>query len=269
MANTAKVSTGKVEGQFIVGVIDGPDEDDEPDLIPATGTITFTTNVPYFPVPAGEPNPFTILRTTMVGVLDDEGYLCTPSTAFNEPPRRGFKLIATDSENLSVVDWTWTATPMFKDVNGTSLGSAIPAFSFHVPSGSVQDLTELVKLPASSGTPLARGPQGDAGDQVPVTTAQWEGTVGLLEYPQTYLATLKANTTLVLPPNPLATKSGTITLVLTQDSTGGRTITWPPNVLWPEGIKPQPTLGAGTISVFHLLWSGAQWLGLVGGRAFA
>jgi hypothetical protein len=74
--------------------------------------------------------------------------------------------------------------------------------------------------------------------------------------------------TLVLP-TPGATKSGTITLVLTQDATGSRTITWPAGVKWPDGIAQQPAAAANSTSVIHLLWTGTMWLGLLGGKSFA
>jgi hypothetical protein len=81
---------------------------------------------------------------------------------------------------------------------------------------------------------------------------------------------LSANvTSMALPTSPIALQSGTVTLVLTQDATGGRTITWPVGVKWTDGIPQQPATGANTVSVFHLLWTGTQWLGMLGGKSFA
>jgi hypothetical protein len=74
---------------------------------------------------------------------------------------------------------------------------------------------------------------------------------------------------MTLPTSPVSLQSGTITLVLQQDATGNRTITWPVGVKWPDGIVQQPAAAANSISVIHLLWTGTQWLGLVGGKSFA
>lgn len=152
MALPANISTGRVEGQFIVGVADGADPDDEPDFIPAQGTIAFTASTPYLPNPTATPNPVTMLKTTIVGILDSEGYVCTPDDVDKtKPGRRGIRLVATDDNDASVTGWTWTATPRFKDVNGTRLDNIIPAFSFGLPSDSTIDLTTVVKVPSAQG----------------------------------------------------------------------------------------------------------------------
>lgn len=116
-----------------------------------------------------------------------------------------------------------------------------------------------------------QGIQGNPGDMVPVVgPASISGTVDILttDLPTTRLRTLAGNVTFTLP-TPASTLSATITFVFTQDSTGGRTITWPAAVKWPDGIAQQPAAAANTTSVIHLLWTGAQWLGLVGGKSFA
>lgn len=152
MALPANISTGRVTGQFIVGVADGVDVDDEPDFIAASGTVAFTASTPYLPNPTASPNPVTMLKTTILAVLDGEGYICTPSP---EDPtvagRRGIRLVATDDPDASVEGWTWKATPQFLNVNGTVIHDAIKTFDFALPSGATVDLTTVVKVPASQG----------------------------------------------------------------------------------------------------------------------
>lgn len=143
------VSTGRVTGQFIVGVTDGDDADQDPDVIPAAGFVTFTASVPYLPDPTASPNPVTILQTSIVAVLDPEGYLCTPLTGSLDPGYRGVRLFATDDPDVSVVGWTWTATYKFATVAGAPL--AIPTHSFAVPSDGTVDLTTVIKVPSSTG----------------------------------------------------------------------------------------------------------------------
>lgn len=115
-----------------------------------------------------------------------------------------------------------------------------------------------------------QGVQGNPGDLVPTASGSVSGAITLTtaEYPSTRSWTLTGNVTLTLP-TPAADKSGTITLILTQDATGGRTITWPAAVKWPEAIAQQPAAGASTVSVVHLLWTGTAWLGVMGGKSFA
>jgi len=143
------IATGRVTGQFLAGVVDGVDDDQDPDAVPAAGFVTFTASVPYLPDPTAAPNPATILTTSVVAVLDNEGYLCTPAQGTLEPSYRGVRLIATDDPDLSVSGWTWNATYSFSTVAGQKL--AIPTHSFAVPSGGVVDLTTVVKVPSSAG----------------------------------------------------------------------------------------------------------------------
>lgn len=169
MAVPANFSTGRVTGQFIVGVVDGPDEDDEPDFIPASGVIAFTASTPYLPHPSASPNPVTMLKTTILAVLNDEGYICTPDPDdHSRPGRPGIRLVATDDPGASVEGWTWNATPQFLNVNGTVIHDAIKTFNFALPGGSTVDLTTVVKVPASQGigteqaAALAAAAQADA-----------------------------------------------------------------------------------------------------------
>lgn len=150
MAMPANVGTGKVEGRFIVGVADGADPDDEPDAIPAAGTITFTASVPYLPNPTSAPTPSTLLKVPIVAHLDSEGYLCTPDPA--DPSKagaRGIRLVATDDPDLSVQGWTWNVTYSFVTVNGVR--PQIAAHSIALPTGASVDLTTVVKVPSSPG----------------------------------------------------------------------------------------------------------------------
>lgn len=150
MALPANIDTGLVAGRFIVGVVDGPDPDDEPDAIPAQGTVTFTASVPYLPDPTSAPSPVTVLKVPISGVLDAEGYLCVPDhTDPSKAGKRGVRLIATDDPDLSVQGWTWTVSYAFQVVNGVR--PQIATHSIAVPSGSTVDLTTVMKVPSSAG----------------------------------------------------------------------------------------------------------------------
>lgn len=67
------------------------------------------------------------------------------------------------------------------------------------------------------------------------------------------------------PTFPTATAGRQFTLILKQDSTGGRTVSWPSGtVRWPSGTAP--TLSAlNKTDVISFLADGTYWLGFVGG----
>ena len=77
--------------------------------------------------------------------------------------------------------------------------------------------------------------------------------------------TLTANTTLTLP---TATAGAQGTLLLTQDATGSRTVTWPANVRWAGGTAPTTTATAGRTDAISFLAVGTYWLGFVGGQNY-
>jgi len=150
------LSTGRVHGRFIIAVIDGPDPGDEPDVIPAKGRIVFKASIEYTTVGEGA-DAVTMILAPVVGVLDDEGYLCTPHPETGEPMYRGVVLTATDDPGMSVTGWTWSADYRF-DPSGT-VTYKIPAHSFELPSMADRDLSTLVKVPSSPGygLPQAEG----------------------------------------------------------------------------------------------------------------
>lgn len=268
MALPTNISYGTVVGQFLAALQDGSDPDKIPEGVSMKGTVTFIASPVYVLDYNSAPNPVTIVKTPIVCELDSEGYLCSPYKAADSPLSRGVTLIATDDPDLLPVGWTWTVMFNLTDPNGARV--SLPTQNILVPAGLTTDLTTVMNVATSNGTVITKGEQGEPGDVVGVTTGSWTGAVSLLSYPQTYLATLTGNvTSLTLPTSPYALESGTVTLVLTQDATGGRTITWPVSVKWPDGIAQQPAAGANTISIIHLLWTGQNWLGMVGGKSFA
>jgi hypothetical protein len=68
---------------------------------------------------------------------------------------------------------------------------------------------------------------------------------------------LNNNCTLTFP-TPLAGAS--ITLILTQDSTGSRLVTWPSNVFFPSHVAPTLSTGANKVDIFKFLcYDGTNW----------
>lgn len=72
--------------------------------------------------------------------------------------------------------------------------------------------------------------------------------------------------TLTLSTSPTLTFSngqagGEYKLILKQDSTGGRTVTWPAGIKWAEGIVPTLTTSANGIDVIEFINDGTNYLG--------
>ena len=67
---------------------------------------------------------------------------------------------------------------------------------------------------------------------------------------------------------PAPSSGGQFTLMLTQDATGARTVTWPTSVRWAGGTAPTITATASRTDVVTFLSDGTYWLGFVGGQNF-
>jgi hypothetical protein len=76
---------------------------------------------------------------------------------------------------------------------------------------------------------------------------------------------------LILANPPSAGLAGSLTLILRQDETGGRTLEWPPTVRWPGGVAPTLSSRAAAVDIYSLLTvdGGATWYGFIAGQGFA
>lgn len=77
--------------------------------------------------------------------------------------------------------------------------------------------------------------------------------------------TLTGNCVLTFP-TPAA--GGQFTLMLKQDATGSRTVTWPSTVRWAGGTAPTLTATATRTDIVTFVSDGTYWLGFVGGLNF-
>lgn len=83
-------------------------------------------------------------------------------------------------------------------------------------------------------------------------------------------ATLTDNVTFTFD-NPSATgKQCSFTLILTQDGTGSRLVTWPASVQWAGASTPVISTGVTDVDIFGFLTvdGGTTWFGFVGGLNF-
>ncbi len=78
--------------------------------------------------------------------------------------------------------------------------------------------------------------------------------------------TLDANCTLTFP---AAAAGKSFTVVLVQDVTGSRLVTWPAEVLWPGGTAPTLTTTGGQSDVISFMCAdGTNWHGFVAGQDY-
>lgn len=85
----------------------------------------------------------------------------------------------------------------------------------------------------------------------------------------THVVTLTQNTTLAFSNvDTTASTASSISVILIQDATGGRTVTWPPGTKWPDGVAPVLETAANAINVvtFMTYNGGTTWLGFLAGR---
>ncbi len=76
--------------------------------------------------------------------------------------------------------------------------------------------------------------------------------------------TLTASCTLTFP---TATAGHSFTLILRQDGTGSRTVTWPGTVKWGGGVAPTLTTTANAVDILGFFCSdGTNWFGFVSGQ---
>lgn len=162
-------------------------------------------------------------------------------------------------------------------------GTVVPTLSVGTVTTSAPGAPATLTLTGSApnqsiNITIPQGPQGDQGIQgLPgdLMFAAQGSTTGVIDLttaglPSTNRFVMSGNITgITLPTTTTASKSGTITLVLVQDVTGNRTVTWPASVLWSEGVKAQPSTAPASISVFNLEWTGNEWLGFKAGQNFA
>lgn len=108
--------------------------------------------------------------------------------------------------------------------------------------------------------------KGDPGDLMPVSTATWSGAVSLTPTgPATIRATLTGNFTLTLGAGS-AGVSYTVTLDLRQDNVGSRLLTIK-NAGTSYAVPIALQIAANSRDIVHLLWTGADWVALLGAPA--
>lgn len=267
VAVPAGLPVGTAAGRFLFVSQDKADADTSADYTVVSGTVKFTCSAKV-PLQV-QSQSLVLVPREFYGEFDSEGYLVPVG---GNPGVRGIELPASDSTVYNPSGFTWKVTFELRDIE-TGNAIKVPSMNMFITTGVVNQMSDQLPLGESLGTMQIRGEKGEAGDMIPVAASQNVGTVvhtlTLAMLPSTRHIVLTGNPTLSIPTPPVEHRSGTITLCLKQDATGGRTMVWPATVKWPEAIVQQPAAAANALSVFHLTWTGQEWIGLLGGKSFA
>jgi hypothetical protein len=147
---------------------------------------------------------------------------------------------------------------------GQRLSSAFRALGVGSDGGRVLQTAPVQPLPDAAASELG----SDVAEYVNTVTAS--GSAQTLPEPEVatvHVLTLTANCTLTFPDE---TAGRSFTLVLGQDSTGSRAVTWPGTVRWAGGTAPTLTTTASKRDVFSFLCpDGSTWLAFVAGQNYA
>ena len=95
-----------------------------------------------------------------------------------------------------------------------------------------------------------------ANSSTAITLALTNGTVQII--------TLTGNATITMP---TAVSGKSFTLLLKQDATGSRTVTWS-TVSWPGGTAPTITSTASKLDKYVFISDGTSWFGSTAGQAY-
>lgn len=173
--------------------------------------------------------------------------------------------------------WTYTITAYLAHTTWVLRGIEVPAGTSSVdlsdpPSGIVreyptrQEWQALIQPVVDAAVAAAVRAEfaAEEAEATILVQGDWAGAVdltALAERPNYLTATLTGDVTVSLPaPGP--ERAFTVTLDVTQDATGGRTLSLPGVAsAWAVGIVPHPD--PATRSIIHLMWTGSTWVGMV------
>lgn len=149
-----------IDGYFGYVTADGPDEDDNPDVMLADGTVTFTATTAAARV-----------NGSWLGIQPVTAQIFEGRLVVSEEYPQPIRLLATDA-NIGVADWAWKAT---FDIGGFKLNP----LTFKAPADETVNLTAGIIPIASVPYQLVQGEPGESAYEVAVrdgyvgTEAEW------------------------------------------------------------------------------------------------
>lgn len=156
MLHTMTMEYGTITGRLVAAVADTPDDPDvNPDIIPITGTVTFTPSVKAILVAS---ESVTVVPAPIVASLDANGYVSLNGV-------QSVTVLATTSTYYNPNGWTYKVS--FDNLAANGRRVTFDSYNIEVPVGATVDLSSVTPITGSTGTPIVRGPRGDTGPQGP------------------------------------------------------------------------------------------------------
>jgi hypothetical protein len=147
---------GTITGRLVAAVADTLDDTDaNPDIVPITGTVTFTPRVDRIVVAS---ESVTVVPSPITASLDEQGYVSRNGV-------RSVTLLASDSRFYNPNGWTYRVSFDQLAANGRRI--TFDSYSINVPANATIDLSSVTPVTTSSGDAVVRGPIGPVGPQGP------------------------------------------------------------------------------------------------------
>src|SRR6185312_2648077 len=182
MAFPSNIPTVEIRGRLLSPGMAAADASREKTARRSLLRVVFTPSVQKVTAPGADPSPVTFYHAGMPapveGITSTDGYLCTPDPQNDELALfPGVRLIATDAEQYSVVDWTWT-------VKVTSLDrkAVYETYSIGVPQAAAAAAAAAQDAQAAGAAAVTAGERATSAaasaakaEQVTVTTGEVVG----------------------------------------------------------------------------------------------
>lgn len=220
---------------------------------PLTGQVDFTPSAPIQDPSTNQIVPMKPITCS----LDSAGHVLDPQTG-----ERGVELVATDFPGVQPGDVTYWVEPKIIGVRYPKYRIPVP---YDSPNGEMQlaDQAPVLDVPAF-GYALVDHTHPVAPETVIVTPAS--GAAEELAPAAVHDLTLTADCTISFAAVPGSDVGYSMTILLRQDGTGARVVTWPAEVTWPNDVEPVLSVAPGSVDIVSVLTidGGASWFGFVG-----